>query len=205
VDAFQRQMSALRQQLGNESAQDAETYQEPAETRAESFSEPAGGTSGFNFGGFGDADTSSPSAMADEAEAPIVPAVPDVTEQTSVVAHDTTWKGEFDSEGSVHIHGRVEGAVRAQQDVFIAEEADVDATVTATNVIVAGLVKGTIRCSSRFEILPQGRVSGEFFAPTLVVHEGAFVAGQFRMGAADQPAESKPTSVVQRRAARGSA
>lgn len=201
VDAFQRQMSQLRQQLGHEGAQEAETYQEPEAERAGEGS-PAGG---FNFGDFGDTGSAPAAAMTTEAEAPVVPATPDVTDQTSVVAHDTAWKGEFDSEGSVHIHGRVEGAVRAKQDVFIAEEADVDAALTATNVIVAGLVKGTIRCSSRFEVLPQGRVSGDFHAPTLVVHEGAFVTGQFRMGAGEQPTETKPTSVVQRRAARGSA
>jgi cytoskeletal protein CcmA (bactofilin family) len=197
VDSFQRQMSALRQQLGNEGTQDAEPYQDQDATPADA--------GGFNFGDFGGAGAPATNDLATEAEAPVVPAVPVVTDQTSVVAHDTTWKGEFDSEGSVHIHGRVEGAVRAKQDVFIAEEADVDAAVTATNVIVAGLAKGTIRCSSRFEVLPQGRVSGDFHAPTLVVHEGAFVTGQFRMGASEQPSETKPTSVVQRRAARGSA
>ncbi|MGH2558367.1 MAG: bactofilin family protein [Thermomicrobiales bacterium] len=197
MDSFQRQMSALRQQLGNEGAKEAEPYQDQSATPADA--------GGFNFGDFGSAGAATETDIASEAEAPLVPDVPVVTDQTSVVAHDTAWKGEFDSEGSVHIHGRVEGSVRAKQDVFIAEEADVDATVTATNVIVAGLVKGTIRCTSRFEVLPQGRVSGDFHAPTLVVHEGAFVTGQFRMGASEQSTEAKPTSVVQRRAARGSA
>jgi cytoskeletal protein CcmA (bactofilin family) len=203
-------MSALRQQLGSEGVQDADAYQDQEAPRADAGfgdQDASSTTGGFNFGDFGDAGATDDVTMATDAEAPMVPTVPVVTEQTSVVAHDTAWKGEFDSEGSVHIHGRVEGAVRAKQDVFIAEEADVDAAVTATNVIVAGLVKGTIRCSARFEVLPQGRVSGDFHAPTLVVHEGAFVTGQFRMGAQEpqQATESKPTSVVQRRAARGSA
>ena len=61
--------------------------------------------------------------------------------QTSVVAHDTTWKGDLESDGSVHVHGRVEGSIRAKQDIFIAEEADVDATLTATNIVIAGLIK----------------------------------------------------------------
>jgi cytoskeletal protein CcmA (bactofilin family) len=140
-----------------------------------------------------------------EVENTPVPGVPAVTAQTSVVAHDTTWKGDLESDGSVHVHGRVEGSIRAKFDVFIAEEADVDATVTATNVIIAGLIQGSIRCGDRFEVLPQGRVSGDINAPTLVIHEGAHVTGQFRMGTEQNGVENKPTSVVQRRAARGSA
>ncbi len=124
--------------------------------------------------------------------------------QTSVVAHDTTWKGELVSEGTIHIHGKVEGTIKAKQDVFVAEEADVDATITAANVVIAGYVKGGIRCGNRFEVLPQGRVDGEIQSPTLVVHDGAAIIGQFRMGAGEGTDTAK-TSVIQRRATRGTA
>jgi cytoskeletal protein CcmA (bactofilin family) len=207
VDAFQRQISALRQQLGDshESADDEDFDDSPAPRGEAEPIQPDQADSGYNFGGFNAQPVVSETQMAAEVQRSPIAEVPAVNAQTSVVAHDTTWKGDLESDGSVHVHGRVEGSIRAKQDIFIAEEADVDATLTATNIVIAGLIQGSIRCSDRFEVLPQGRVSGDINAPTLVIHEGAHVTGQFRMENGASSSSNKPTSVVQRRAARGSA
>jgi cytoskeletal protein CcmA (bactofilin family) len=205
ADSFQRQMSALRQQIGSEEAED----RPPArEARYPSDRDPGTSESTSGAYGFGDFASSVAPQQSDSQQmtpvAPDMPTIPAVDGQTTVIAHDTMWKGEIQSNGTVHVHGRLEGAVRAQHDVYVAEEADVNATVTATNVVIGGLVKGTIRCESRFEVLPTGRVSGDILAPTLVVHEGATVTGQVRMGT-QETVEAKPTPVVQRRATRGTA
>jgi len=209
-DSFQRQMSALRQQIGTE--EETETPPQPREPRypseraaayAQQQNEPTAGA--YVFCVFATSVGPQQSVNNDMMPiAPQIPEIPAVDPQTTVIANDTLWKGEIQSNGSVHVHGRLEGAVRANRDVYVAEEADVDATITASTVVIAGLVKGTIRCESRLEVLPSGRVSGDIFAPTFVVHEGATVSGQLRMSN-QEPAETKPTSVVQRRAARGTA
>ena len=97
------------------------------------------------------------------------------------------------SEGSVHIHGRYDGAVKATEAIFVAEGAEVDATLTAETIIVAGVSRGTVRARGKFEVLPSGRVAGDINAPTLVVHEGAIMTGQLRMSG-EEPTDSKPTS-----------
>jgi cytoskeletal protein CcmA (bactofilin family) len=218
VDAFQRQISALRQQLGAddettghemESRRYTADQREPAsEIESESYSEPAyrsRDAGGYSFATA--ASSFSTSEYDDETSSlPVIPNPP-VDTQTSVVAHDTTWNGNLQSSGSLHVHGIVEGTLTAQDDVFIAEEADVTATITAANVIVAGMVRGTIRCSARFEVLPRGRVSADVQAPTLVVHEGALINGPVRMGPAEASTQSeqpRPT-VVHRRATRSRA
>jgi cytoskeletal protein CcmA (bactofilin family) len=210
TDSFQRQMSALRQQIGTEDesndrppARDARYPSERAPAvGAGQADSPAGA---YGFGDFASSVAPQQTGQSDMTPvAPDLPSIPAVDAQTTVIAHDTMWKGEIQSNGTVHVHGRLEGAVRANKDVFIAEEADVDATITAVNVVIAGLFKGTIRSESRFEVLPSGRVSGDIVAPTLVVHEGATVSGQLRMSA-QETTEAKPTPVVQRRAARGTA
>ena len=206
-DSFQRQMSALRQQIGsgNPAEEPEEQPRYPQDRAANApyappSAEEAGGAYGLGeFTATGaDQGQNDPSVPT----APTLPDMPIVDAHTTVVAQDATWKGEIQSEGTVHVHGRYEGSITAKSDIFVAEPANVDATLTATNVIVAGVIKGTVRCDARFEVLPSGRVSGDVQAPTLVVHEGAVVAGQLRMGAADVP-ETTPTPVVQRRATRG--
>jgi cytoskeletal protein CcmA (bactofilin family) len=221
VDAFQRQISALRQQLGSgdeavegvPNEADEHAYEEeqmmaqanPPGNQGRGFS--GRDSSAFNFGGFGSSTAVTPAA-ADETDVPTAPVPatilpPDA--QTSVIAHDTTWKGELQSTGTIHVHGRVEGSLEARQDIYIAEEANVDATIVASNVVIAGLVKGSIRCGARFEVLPPGRVTGDFTTPALVIHEGANVNGQFRMGAEESAAQQRPASVVQRRTMSGGA
>ena len=217
IDAFQRQISALRQQLGtvpneadDEPLYDDREADEPQELAPVRVSDgpaapaptdarpaPTQGYEAFT-------PYSAPARRFDLGEEPPPYSTPIADAQTSVIAHDTTWKGDLQSDGTIHVHGRVEGSIRAKQDVFVAEEADVDATITATNVVVAGSIKGMIRCGVRFEALPQARIAGEIQAPTLVIHDGAAVNGQFRMGPGEGTEAAKP-AVVQRRAARGGA
>jgi len=211
TDSFQRQMSAIRQQIGgDEESESRPNEREPRnpQERTTGQDRTANGEQTSGAYGFSDfASTIAPQQAGNQQmtpEPPAMPAIPMVDAQTTVIAHDTTWKGEIQSQGTVHIHGRFEGAINARMDVYVAEEADVDATITASNVVIAGLAKGTVRCDSRFEVLPSGRVSGDIMAPTLVVHEGALVSGQLRMGT-QETAEAKPTPVVARRATRGTA
>jgi cytoskeletal protein CcmA (bactofilin family) len=142
-----------------------------------------------------------------EPVSPLAPrnVAPTIDEQTSVIAHDATWKGDLQTSGTFHVHGRLEGSISAKQDIFIAEEAEVDATIAGVNVIIAGLVRGSIRCEGRFEVLPQGRVTGDVQAPTLVIHEGAIINGQFRMDTPESATTELPAppKVLTRRAARG--
>ncbi len=220
VDAFQRQISALRQQLGSgeeeERSLESSSYDElPVEPSAESTAQPERTYTeisapapdhpdrGYDFG-----EVSSPSHEDQVvASAPEIPALPTPVGDgtTSVVAHDTVWNGELQSSGSIHIHGRAVGSISTKEDVFIAEGADVEASIHANSVLVAGVVRGTIRCLARFEALPQGRIASDIHAPTVVVHEGAIITGQFRMeaGAGEPPVDKPAPALVQRRAARG--
>ena len=218
VDSFQRQMSALRHQLGGnaDEEQDEVNRNMPALTddrypagdsfRAQDEPEPDD-AGAYSFGSYPVQAGQAPYAD-DELAVPAVPEIPPVDSQISVVAKETTWKGELDSDNSVHVYGRVEGTVRARDDVWIAQGADIDATIDARRVIVAGTVGGTIRATERFEALPQGRVSADVFAPTYIVHEGAVINGELRMGSADgaptaRGESSGSASVIQRRARPG--
>lgn len=181
VDAFQRQISALRQQLGGE---------HPGEFALESTTPSGAGyrdalpelrdiTTGSTVLPYADSFSAEPVSIAPVPLANID--IPSIDTQTTVIAHTTAWKGTLEATGSLHVHGRVEGAIVAGDDVFIAEEAEVDASVSATRVIVAGSILGSIHCTERVEILSRGRVSGDIRSPILVVHEGAIVAGNLQM------------------------
>jgi cytoskeletal protein CcmA (bactofilin family) len=201
VDAFQRQISALRHQLGGDQESSPRAELDLVALPREDFArwdelarfEPSSGA--------GPTQRPEPASAAlslDSYES-LLPAVPAIDELTSVISHTTTWSGNLDSTGSLHVHGRVEGSLTARDSIFVAEEADVDAVIRAASVTIAGNVRGTIHCSSRFELLPRGRVSGDVHAPTVIIHHGAVISGEIAMtGDAVAHGATRPASKVAR-------
>ena len=214
VDQFQRQMNNLRHQIGDaEPGQDDDTMNVPdiADERfpETDFDERLQDAGGYSFGSYPAAPQAQQTDEQDD-RALAVPEMPGVDSQISVVAEGTLWKGEVEADGSIHVFGRVEGTLTAKEDIWIAEGADVQATVTARQVIVAGQVNGTVHALNRFEALPQGVVEADVKAPSFVVHEGATINGNLTMSTNDSSVSSGraeragSTPVVQRRIRPGS-
>jgi len=211
VDSFQRQMSALRTQLGNPNESEDALADIPDmdddEYNAAGYRPQASGldqdSGAYSFGSYpAESGQPQPAAGYDD-EQPEIPSLPVADASVSVVARDTTWKGEIDAENSLQVFGRFEGTITAHEDVWIAEGADVNATITAQRVIVGGIVAGTITAAARFEALPKGQINADVTAPVSVVHEGATINGTFRIGsseAGDSRERSGSSSVIQRRA-----
>lgn len=212
VDSFQRQMSALRSRIGEGGTYETdEQGNELPDYDDASYAPDAGASYPANQGGampeggysFGDYGSQGGMELVDDDQL-LVPEMPAADSQISVVAADTVWKGDIASEGSVHVYGRVEGTLTAKEDLWIAEGASVDATLTARRVVIAGNVAGSVSATERFEALPQGRISADVTATTFVVHEGAKLNGQLKMAHPDGTAVSSydragSLSVVQRR------
>lgn len=205
-DAFQRQISALRQQLGgadehaeyeDDQPQDDGGYGNDAYSATRY--EPEEQT--YQRQGY-QADYAYEEIRDDASYESAVPAIPVPDSQVTVINHDTTWKGEVQSEGSMHILGRYDGVIRAKEDVYILDESTVAAEVHAKNVVVSGKYDGEVTCDGRFEVLPNGRVNGAVRAPVFVVHDGGQINGSIQMTSLETPRQA-PTSLVRRREAAG--
>lgn len=208
-DSFQRQISALRQQLGG-----AETDEIDETIVAES----AGGVEEtyistrryeapvqqYERDRYVYEPPVTEIVEAAPSNEPPVPSIPMVDGQTTVISPNAAWKGEIVAEGSMHILGKFEGDIKVRDELFILDDANVDGTVAAGTVVVSGRYNGTLNCHRRLEVLPTGRLRGEVFAPSLVVHNGAVINSKIRMtGSAD--AEQPVPAAVHRRSHRGTA
>lgn len=192
VDAFQRQMSALRHQIGGDAGDERDAFgQDVPDLADERFQEEPLGqqdydrpdAGGYSFGSY---PTAPQATQQDEGgytgrQDPELPSIPGVDAQISVIAQGTVYKGDIQSDGSIQVYGRAEGTLTAKEDIWLAEGSDVEATVTARRVIVAGRISGTVRAHSRFEALPQGVIEADVQAPSFVVHEGAAINGKLTM------------------------
>lgn len=212
VDSFQRQMSSLRQQIGSDEIDDAELEPEPRDRQA-----PAGerqrqrpaDDDGYSFGSFPSSGVGAGGGGDDEpfedAFPPEIPEMPSADQQVSVVSAGTTWKGDLESQGSIHVYGTVNGSLKATEDVWVARGAEVDATIEAERVVIAGTVAGSVTARSRFEALPDGELLADVNAPTFIVHEGATINGSLSMtgrearGAEARDRNNRSASIIQRR------
>lgn len=206
VDSFQRQMNALRQQIGDEEETDVFEEDRDAYAREGGRDRPGRtpGDSGYSFGSF---PSSGQAEAFDEGGAPAVPEMPQADQQVSVIAVGTNWKGDLNAEGSLHIYGKATGTLKASEDVWIADGAEVDAQIEADRVVVAGEVTGQITAHARFEALPNCDIQADVDAPTFVVHEGATLNGALTMKSAgsaldieSRESRNRPGSIIQRRA-----
>jgi cytoskeletal protein CcmA (bactofilin family) len=100
---------------------------------------------------------------------------------SSIIGAGSVWQGNFSTDGSVRLDGKVSGEVKAAGTVHITDGAQVNAVVQARFVVVAGSFDGQLYCSERLELLPSSRVKGAITTPQISVGEGAFIDGEIHM------------------------
>ena len=101
---------------------------------------------------------------------------------TSVIGAGSTWNGNFSTEGSVRLDGKVSGDVNAAGTVHISEGAEVNANVNASYVTIGGTFDGKLVCTDRLELLATSRVKGSITTRLISIAEGAVMDGEIHMG-----------------------
>lgn len=107
---------------------------------------------------------------------------PQQPESNSVIDQYSNFDGTYNSSRDLRVEGQVKGTIVVKGSLHIAQGANVDASVDADSISVAGELDGEITCRGRLELLPTGRVKGHITTQSLVIHEGAIYEGEMEMG-----------------------
>jgi cytoskeletal protein CcmA (bactofilin family) len=105
----------------------------------------------------------------------------DEEELGTIISDDVEFDGDMRLEQPVLIRGKVKGAVLSGDDVFISEEAIVEADIDAHRVSIKGTVTASITARERIELFKTARVRGSIKAPDLIVQSGARFSGPCSM------------------------
>ncbi len=100
--------------------------------------------------------------------------------EASVIGRGTLVRGSLRGEGSLEIHGRVEGDVHVTGSVLLSADAVVLGNITADQLTVAGTVQGDLRGTATLALERPARVVGDLSSPRLSVAPGALVKGNVR-------------------------
>jgi len=96
----------------------------------------------------------------------------------STIGTDSYFGGRFLVKGNMRIDGTVAGRVLLVDQLEIGPKARVKTSISATSVVVEGLVIGNISASRRILLLSTARVLGDLKTPELIIQDGVVLEGK---------------------------
>lgn len=98
-------------------------------------------------------------------------------EANSTIGEESAFEGRFAVQGNLRIDGTFEGESLIVDQLQIGEKAKVKTNITATSVVVEGLVIGNVTANRRILLLSTARVLGDLKTPELIIQDGVILEG----------------------------
>ena len=99
-------------------------------------------------------------------------------EVNSTIGESSIFEGRFMIQGNLRIDGTFEGESLLVDQLQIGEKAKLKTNITASSVVVEGLVIGNITASRRILLLSTARVLGDLKTPELIIQDGVVLEGR---------------------------
>ncbi len=116
---------------------------------------------------------------------------PPAMAEGTLLGKGLTIKGELSGDGDFVILGRFEGDISVTGVVHVELGAHVDANVSATAIVIGGVVRGNVTATGRVEILPTGALTGSLKSGSFSAAGGALVKGEVWVEPPSRPAPSQ--------------
>ena len=108
-----------------------------------------------------------------------VPALPsDRRAAPTILGSDLMITGDVTADGALLIDGRIQGGVEARM-VTVGRDGEVDGRIEADEVVLHGLVRGTVQ-ARRVHLIRGARVFADIHHDVLQIDEGAYLEGSIR-------------------------
>ncbi len=102
-------------------------------------------------------------------------------EISAIIEEGCRFEGNLSFSGVARIAGEVVGSIFSNDTVIVSEGAVVEADINADVILISGTVTGSIKATSRVEIIKPARFEGTITTPSLIVEEGVIFHGTTRM------------------------
>ncbi|MBI4208141.1 MAG: polymer-forming cytoskeletal protein [Deltaproteobacteria bacterium] len=104
-------------------------------------------------------------------------------------------RGDLEGKGRLYIYGRVEGNVRAGEELLVGGKAHVRGNFSSRVIHVEGIVEGDLEASEKIFLKAGARIVGNIHTPILIIEKGARYRGEIDMGlsyTSKEKEQSKP-------------
>lgn len=134
---------------------------------------------------FANTDDVPANGSAKEAVALPAPAAPKRTrpanQLNAFLGTGCIYEGKLTFEGRVRIDGKFTGEIFSNDTLEIGPDAEIEAEIDVSTVIVAGKVTGNINARARCDLRAPGMVIGNITSPVVTMEEGVRFDGEMRM------------------------
>ncbi len=96
----------------------------------------------------------------------------------TVIGGKSSFEGRFAVKGNLRIDGKFEGKMLQVDQLQIGPEGKVKADISASSVVIEGVVVGNISASIRILLLSTARVLGDIKTPELIIQDGVVLEGK---------------------------
>ena len=97
---------------------------------------------------------------------------------STTIGEQSVFEGRFAIRGSLRVDGTFEGQALVVDQLAIGPKGRVRAAITATSVVVEGVIIGDIVASRRILLLATARVLGDLKTPELIIQDGVVLEGK---------------------------
>lgn len=107
---------------------------------------------------------------------------PNYDKPATIIHHDTRIDlSQLASKSSVQVNGILNGDMEVQESIVVGEAGHINGNMKAAFVLVAGHVEGNIVVEEQIHLTKSAKVRGDIQCRSMIVDEGAFIEGSFKM------------------------
>jgi cytoskeletal protein CcmA (bactofilin family) len=117
----------------------------------------------------------------------------------TVIGASVKVEGTFVGAGDIVVDGQVTGTLKTNKNLRIGQRAVLKADIEGANIVVAGEIRGQIKCGGKIELLPTAKIYGNIDTQTIAVAHGAVLHGKVSMSGH----EVAPEAMVKEKNGRG--
>ena len=114
----------------------------------------------------------------------------------TILTSGCEFNGKLYCRGASRIGGKVEGQIISDGILVIEEEAIIKAKIKAEEVIIQGLVQGSLEANTKVELTRSSRFDGDIVTPTFVINEGAQFNGRSSMSESTEKSDTTAETLV---------
>lgn len=124
----------------------------------------------------------------------------DLKTTDTLIGASTICEGKIISEASIRIEGQLHGDLECAGDVTIGEQAVVNSSIIARDIIIAGKVKGNVQSRGKLTVTHTGSLAGNIDVRSFIIQEGGVFQGTSSMNQSANVEERPNPKVVDAKA-----
>jgi cytoskeletal protein CcmA (bactofilin family) len=96
---------------------------------------------------------------------------------TSFLAEGTELEGVLEVKGGIRIDGKVKGEIKSESVVYVGDQAEIEARITAEGLITSGKIVGDVKTGQQVMVSVPGSIKGAIETRELIVEKGVYFDG----------------------------